>query len=108
MLSLLRKNLPVFTFDAAGTFELGDEEEEEIYEVINISKIKSHTPNLRIINFYGISFVDDTHIETLSSNCIHLECVAVNFCLRVKGSSLRVVIQRCKKLHTLLLQHCGE
>ncbi|KAI0207265.1 hypothetical protein LSAT2_008073 [Lamellibrachia satsuma] len=90
-----------------GTFELGDEEEEEIYEVINISKIKSHTPNLRIVNFYGISFVDDTHIETLSSNCIHLECIAVNFCLRVKGSSLKVVIQRCKKLHTLLLQHCG-
>ena len=49
-----------------GTFELGDEEEEEIYEVINISKIKAHTPNLRIVNLYGISFVDDTHIELLS------------------------------------------
>ena len=92
----------------AGTFEHGDEEEEEIYEVINISKIKSHTPNLRIVNLYGISFIDDSHVELLSSNCIHLECVALNFCLNVKGASLRALVQRCKKLHTLLLQHCGE
>ena len=34
-----------------GTFELGDEEEEEIYEVINISKIKAHTPNLKVRKF---------------------------------------------------------
>jgi hypothetical protein len=88
-----------------GTFELGDEAEEEIYEVINISKIKAHTPNLRIVNLYGISFIDDTHIELLSSNCIHLECLALNFCLRVKGSTLKVLIQRCRKLQTLLLQH---
>jgi len=91
-----------------GTFELGDEEAEEIYEVINIGKIKAHTPNLRIVNLYGINFVDDTHIELLSSNCIHLECLALNFCLRVKGSTLRVLVQRCKKLKTLLLQHCSE
>ena len=31
-----------------GTFELGDEEKEEIYEVINISKVKAHTPNLKV------------------------------------------------------------
>jgi len=90
-----------------GTFELGDEEEEEIYEVINISKIKAHTPNLKIVNLYGISFVDDTHVELLSSNCIHLEALALNFCLRVKGHSFKTMVQRCRKLKTLLLQHCS-
>jgi hypothetical protein len=90
-----------------GTFELGDEEVEEIYEVINIGKIKAHTPNLKLINLYGISFVDDSHIEMLSSNCIHLECLSLNFCLRVKGAALKTLIQRCRKLKTLLLQHCS-
>ncbi|XP_064629938.1 F-box/LRR-repeat protein fbxl-1-like isoform X3 [Lineus longissimus] len=88
-----------------GTFELSNDEEEEIYEVINISKIKAHTPNLRVVNLYGISFVDDSHVELLSSNCIHLECLALNFCLRVKGASLKVVLQKCRKLRSLLLQH---
>lgn len=90
-----------------GTFELGDDEEEEVYEVINVGKIKAHTPNLRIVNFFGISFVDDTHVELLSSNCIHLECLALNYCLRVKGSTFKTLVQRCKKLKVLLLQHCG-
>ena len=90
-----------------GTFELADEEAEEIYEVINIGKIKAHTPNLRVVNLYGISFVDDSHVELLSSNCIHLESLALNYCLRVKGNTLKVLIQRCKKLKALLLQHCG-
>ena len=90
-----------------GTFELGDEEQEEIYEVINIGKIKAHTPNLRVINLYGISFVDDTHVEMLSSNCIHLECLSLSFCLKVNGSSMKSLIHRCKKLKTLLLQHCS-
>jgi len=91
----------------AGTFELGDEEQEEIYEVINIGKIKAHTPNLRVINLYGISFVDDTHVEMLSNNCIHLECLSLSFCLKVNGSSMKNLIHRCKKLKTLLLQHCS-
>lgn len=90
-----------------GTFELGDEEQEEIYEVINIGKIKAHTPNLRIINLYGISFVDDTHVDMLSNNCIHLEALSLNFCLKVKGSSMKNLVYRCKKLRTLLLQHCS-
>jgi len=98
---------PLEVLHLIGTFEHGDEAEEEIYEVINISKIKAHTPNLKVVNFYGISFVDDTHVELLSSNCIHLECLALNFCLRVKGSSLKAVVNRCKKLKTLLLQHCS-
>ena len=50
----------------SGTFEHGDQEEEEIYEVINISKIKANTPNLRVVNLYGISFIDDSHIELFS------------------------------------------
>jgi anti-anti-sigma regulatory factor len=61
-----------------------------------------------VVNLYGISFVDDSHIELLSSNCIHLECLGLNFCLRVKGSTLKVLVQRCKKLQTLLLQHTSE
>ena len=92
----------------AGTFELTSEGEEDIYEVINIGKIKSHTPNLKIVNMYGITFIDDSHIELLTSNCIHLECLALNFCLRVKGASFKTLIQRCKKLKTLLLQHTGN
>lgn len=91
----------------AGTFEMSMEAEEDIYEVINIGKIKAHTPNLRIVNMYGITFIDDSHIELLTSNCIHIETLALNFCLRVKGSSFKSLVQRCKKLKTLLLQHTG-
>lgn len=90
-----------------GTFELGDDESEEVYEVINIGKIKSYTPNLRVVNLYGIGFVDDSHVEMLSTNCIHLECLSLNFCLKVKGSALKNLLQKCRKLKTLLLQHCG-
>ncbi|OWF55061.1 uncharacterized F-box/LRR-repeat protein C02F5.7-like isoform X1 [Mizuhopecten yessoensis] len=90
-----------------GTFEMSTEAEDDIYEVVNIGKIKAHTPNLRVVNLYGITFIDDSHIELLASNCIHLESVALNFCLRVKGSSFKVLLQRCKKLKTLLLQHTG-
>nr|KAG5690046.1 hypothetical protein BaRGS_009853 [Batillaria attramentaria] len=90
-----------------GTFEMSSESEEDIYEVINIGKIKAHTPNLRVVNLYGITFLDDSHIEMLASNCIHIECLALNFCLRVKGSSFKTLIQRCKKLKTLLLEHAG-
>ncbi len=49
-----------------------EEEEEEIYEVINIHKMKSATPNLRVVNLYGINFVDDSHVEAFSSNCIQV------------------------------------
>ncbi|XP_063435100.1 F-box/LRR-repeat protein fbxl-1-like isoform X2 [Mytilus trossulus] len=90
-----------------GTFEMSTEAEEDIYEVVNIGKIKSHTPNLKVVNLYGISFIDDSHIELLTSNCIHLETLALNFCLRVKGASFKTLLQRCKKLKSLLLQHTG-
>jgi hypothetical protein len=56
-----------------GTYEKVEEEEEEIYEVINVHKLKSATPNLRVINLYGINFVDDSHIEAFSSNCIQVK-----------------------------------
>ncbi len=42
-------------------------------QVINIKTLKQATPNLRIINLYGISFLDDSHIEAFSSNCIQLQ-----------------------------------
>lgn len=55
-----------------GTYEKVEEEEEEIYEVINVHKLKSATPNLRVINLYGINFIDDSHIDAFSSNCIQV------------------------------------
>ncbi|EFX89789.1 hypothetical protein DAPPUDRAFT_94666 [Daphnia pulex] len=90
-----------------GTYEKISEEEEEIYEVINIHKMKSATPNLRIVNLYGINFVDDSHVEAFSSNCIQLECLAVNYCAKVTGSSLRILFQRCRKMRCLLAQQTG-
>ena len=56
-----------------GTYERGEEEEGEVYEVVNIKTLKQATPNLRIINLYGITFLDDSHIEAFSSNCIQLQ-----------------------------------
>ncbi len=58
-----------------------------------------------MINFYGITFIDDNHIESLASGCIHLECLALNFCSRFKGYSLKSLLNRCKKVKTLLLQN---
>ncbi|KAF2368644.1 F-box domain [Trinorchestia longiramus] len=90
-----------------GTYEKASEEEEEIYEVINIHKLKSATPNLKVVNLYGINFVDDSHVEAFSSNCIQLECLAVNFCAKVTGSSLKILLNRCKKLKCLLMNQCN-
>ena len=56
-----------------GTYEKAEMEEGEIYEVVNIKTLKQATPNLRIINLWGINFIDDTHIEAFSSNCIQLQ-----------------------------------
>ncbi|KRT86353.1 F-box domain-containing protein, partial [Oryctes borbonicus] len=86
-----------------GTYEKVEEEEEEIYEVINVHKLKSATPNLRVINLYGINFVDDSHIDAFSSNCIQLECLAVNFCSKVTGSTLKTLFQRSRRLKCLLM-----
>ncbi|EDV92686.1 F-box/LRR-repeat protein fbxl-1 isoform X2 [Drosophila grimshawi] len=86
-----------------GTYEKCEEEEEEIYEVINVHKLKSATPNLRVINLYGINFIDDSHIDAFSSNCIQLECLAVNFCNKVTGSTLKTLVQRSKRLTCLLM-----
>jgi len=86
-----------------GTYEKCEEEEEEIYEVINVHKLKSATPNLRVINLYGINFIDDSHIDAFSSNCIQLECLAVNFCNKVTGSTLKTLMQRSKRLKCLLM-----
>ncbi|TGZ47514.1 Uncharacterized protein DBV15_00211 [Temnothorax longispinosus] len=87
-----------------GTYEKVEEEEEEIYEVINVHKLKSATPNLRVINLYGINFVDDSHIDAFSSNCIQLECLAVNFCAKVTGSTMKTLFQRSRRLTCLLMQ----
>ena len=60
-----------------------------------------------MINLYGVFFVDDNHIEILAAGCIHLECLALNFCTRIKGSSFKNLLQRCRKLQCLLLQNTG-
>ncbi|XP_065155281.1 F-box/LRR-repeat protein 2 [Atheta coriaria] len=86
-----------------GTYEKVEEEEEEIYEVINVHKMKSATPNLRVINLYGINFVDDSHIDAFGSNCIQLECLAVNFCAKVNGSCMKTLFQRNRRLKCLLM-----
>ena len=54
---------------------------------------------------YGITFIDDNHIESIASGCIHLECIALNFCSRFKGYSLKTLMNRCKKLKSLILQN---
>lgn len=87
-----------------GTYENAEDEEGEVYEVINIKILKQATPNLRVISLYGIAFLDDSHIEAFSSNCIQLQVLNVNYCSRVKGSSLKILLQRCKNLKCLLLQ----
>merc|ERR1712004_792900 len=62
------------------------------------------TPNLRIINLWGINFIDDTHVEAFSSNCIQLQVLCVNYCSKVTGSSLKILLQRCKNLKCLMLK----
>jgi hypothetical protein len=74
-LKFFRQNHPfqVESLHIVGTYERGEEEEGEVYEVVNIKTLKQATPNLRIINLWGISFIDDSHIEAFSSNCIQLQ-----------------------------------
>merc|ERR1719412_3367472 len=87
-----------------GTYEKAEEEEGEVYEVVNIKTLKQATPNLRIINLYGITFLDDTHVEAFSSNCIQLQVLCVNYCARVEGGSLKILLQRCRNLKCLMMQ----
>ena len=67
-----------------GTYEQGEEEEGEVYEVLNIRSLKQATPNLVVINMWGVSFVDDAHIEAFSSNCIQLAVLCVSYCPKVR------------------------
>ena len=60
--------------------------------------LKSATPNLRVINMYGISFVDDSHIEAFSSNCIQLAVLCVNYCSKVKEECFTKICQK----HTII------
>ena len=54
-----------------------------MYEVLNIRSLKQATPNLVVINMWGVSFVDDAHIEAFSSNCIQLAVMCVSYCPKV-------------------------
>ncbi|XP_022249139.1 F-box/LRR-repeat protein 2-like [Limulus polyphemus] len=90
-----------------GTYEHVEEEDEEGYDVINIHKLKQAVPHLRVVNLYGITFLDDSHVESLSSMCVLLECLALNFCSKFTGSVFDVLFSRCTKLKSLLLQQTG-
>lgn len=50
-----------------------------------------------------LNFLDDSHIDAFSSNCIQLECLAVNFCNKVSGTTLKALFQRSKRLKCLLM-----
>ncbi|KHN76091.1 F-box/LRR-repeat protein 7 [Toxocara canis] len=88
-----------------GTYEKVEDEEEEVYETVNVHKLKQYMPNIRVVNLWGVPFIADDHVDAISSNCAHLECLCVNYCTKVTGSCLRLVLQRCKKLRSLLLAH---
>lgn len=99
------------TLHIIGTIEKSSSsspEETDTYETINISKIKANAPNLRVINLYGITFIDDSHIELIASGCLHLQCLALNFCTRINGSGFKNLMNRCEKLQCLLLQNTGK
>jgi len=90
-----------------GTYEKVEDEEEEVYETLNVFKLKQFTPNLRVVNLWGVPFITDDHVDALSSNCAHLECLCVNYCTKVTGSCLKLVLQRCRKLKSLFLAHAS-
>ncbi|KAK6756942.1 hypothetical protein RB195_015019 [Necator americanus] len=88
-----------------GTYEKVEDEEEEVYETVNVFKLKQFLPNLRVVNLWGVPFITDEHVDAISSNCAHLECLCVNYCTKVTGSCLKLVLQRCRKLKSLFLAH---
>ena len=51
---------------------------------MNIRSLKQATPNLTVINIWGVSFVEDAHIEAFSSNCIQLAVLCVGYCPKVR------------------------
>ncbi|KAJ1360408.1 hypothetical protein KIN20_019369 [Parelaphostrongylus tenuis] len=88
-----------------GTYEKVEDEEEEVYETVNVFKLKQFLPNLRVVNLWGVPFITDEHVDAISSNCAHLECLCVNYCTKVTGTCLKLVLQRCRKLKCLFLAH---
>ncbi|KFD67180.1 hypothetical protein M514_20616 [Trichuris suis] len=91
-----------------GTFEKWEDEEEEVYETININKLKSFTPNLRVMNLWGVPFLTDEHIESIAASLPLLECLSFNFCQAVTGSSLKQLLQRCKRLRSLHMEQTSD
>uniref|UniRef100_A0A5S6PYS8 F-box domain-containing protein n=1 Tax=Trichuris muris TaxID=70415 RepID=A0A5S6PYS8_TRIMR len=87
-----------------GTFEKWEDEEEEVYETVNINKFKNFTPNLRVMNLWGIPFLTDEHIESVAASLPLLESLSFNFCQAVTGSCLKQLLQRCKRLRSLHME----
>ncbi|VDP05948.1 unnamed protein product [Soboliphyme baturini] len=95
---------PLEILHIIGTYEKIEDEEEEVYETINLHKLKAFTPNLRVVNFWGMAFLNDDHINSLSSNTPQLECLAINFCQNITGTCLKTLLTRCKRIRTLLME----
>ena len=57
--------------------------------MLNIRSLKQATPNLTVINIWGVSFVEDAHIEAFSSNCIQLAVLCVGYCPKVRASKTK-------------------
>lgn len=38
-----------------GTYEKVEDEEEEVYETVNVFKLKQYLPNIRVVNLWGVS-----------------------------------------------------
>jgi hypothetical protein len=67
-----------------------------VYETVNLHKIKTYTPNLVIINLWGVAFITDEHVDSLSASFAKLECLAVNYCHKVWwGKGMGVGEGRC-------------
>ena len=61
----------IFTsFSHSGTIEKSSEAEEEVYETVNISKIKAHTPNLRVNFIRKLCFTKIYFDDFRSSICM--------------------------------------
>ena len=57
---------------------------------------------------FGINFIDDSHVEAFASSCSDLEYLGLNFCSKFTGSSLQILLQKCKRLTSLMMQQTGK
>ncbi|OQV11678.1 hypothetical protein BV898_14021 [Hypsibius exemplaris] len=71
-----------------GTYERVTEEEEEVHETLHILKLKSHVPNLRVINFFGVKFW-----TTITSKPFRATAFTWSACASSFARSLQVIFE---------------